>query len=178
MQKTLNCNSCGSPGLEQTGQNLFRCGHCGSVITVQPEQAKPAQNAGSIGEAVKNLKQAVAGTVTAALTEAATAVTSAFSEVKSVEIQYGRTTVTKREFANRWLLKQVIIPETVTSVQKFAFAKSRKIAVLTLPYSVDYVGKKAFKGWTAAQVLYVNKEKSLLWDKKWNKGCRAQIIYG
>jgi acyl-[acyl carrier protein]--UDP-N-acetylglucosamine O-acyltransferase len=66
---------------------------------------------------------------------------------------------------------------SVDNIDSFAFAKYFAITSLVIPDYVTYVAAKAFDGWIKCQTIYVNKANSKNFDKKWDKGCSAKIVY-
>jgi len=71
----------------------------------------------------------------------------------------------------------VQIPSSVTFIDEHAFAGCTNLKEITIPDSVEDVGPQAFAEWGKDQTISVNKRNSKEWHKKWDKDCKAKIIY-
>ncbi len=70
----------------------------------------------------------------------------------------------------------VTIPNSVTSVVKYAFSDCKKITSVTIPNSVTYIGENAFYQCTSLTDVYLSADpEKLEWDED---GCDDFIIFG
>ena len=76
-------------------------------------------------------------------------------------IPSGTTTIGKSAFRNARKLRQVNIPESVTTIESEAFCDCWSVVELVIPHSVTDIGKGAFRGCTSLETVvlpqYINK---------------------
>jgi hypothetical protein len=79
----------------------------------------------------------------------------------------------------------VLIPNSVSRIDSYAFAGCTSIASFDLKDSVTTLGACVFDGWTAAQSIRIRNPilKRWLgapsgWDSRWDSGCSAVITSG
>lgn len=61
-----------------------------------------------------------------------------------------------------------------------AFMQCTRIPSLSVPSSVETIGAEAFDMWGADQTLTIGFTENALpsgWNKNWNKGCEAEVVY-
>ena len=77
-------------------------------------------------------------------------------------------------------LTEVIIPETVNTIENGAFAYLENVKEITIPSSVTTMGAGNFEGWTSSQTIHVpfssEDSRPSGWEAEWNVG-EAQIDY-
>lgn len=98
------------------------------------------------------------------------------SEIKSeFEEEYGYTLEIEAKVSD---LTEIIIPQTVTTIETGAFAYLTNIPEITIPSSVTSMGKGAFASWTSEQTIHIPTSDGSTptgWDSEWNSGCQANI---
>lgn len=68
------------------------------------------------------------------------------SDVEEVVMTEGITILGKRSFAECKKLKQIVMVEGLKEISAECFMNSEALSIINIPYSVDFVGEKAFWG--------------------------------
>lgn len=71
---------------------------------------------------------------------------------------------------------QLILNEKLIFIQDRAFMNCGFAGELVIPESVDYIASSAFAGCNFAKI-YVDKSNVHIFNKNWNSGCDAEIVY-
>ena len=69
-----------------------------------------------------------------------------YSQIKSVDIRQGITTISENAFRSCRNLTSLTIPESVTSVGWFAFSDCTSLTTITIPDGLTHIGAAAFDG--------------------------------
>ena len=84
------------------------------------------------------------------------------TNIKSVKIEYGVTSIGYEAFAYCTSLTTVTIPDSVTSIGDFAFSKCKSLTTVTIPDSVTSIGSGAFAYCTSLNKIYFKGDKPTL----------------
>ena len=77
-------------------------------------------------------------------------------------------------------LTSYTIPDSVTTIGKWAFDSVTVLKSITIPASVRYVDLNAFREFTSNQTIYIEASKSYVdanWEIGWDSNCEAKIVY-
>lgn len=100
------------------------------------------------------------------------------TNLKKVIIPSSVERIMEEAFSGCSNLKEVQIAPNVYSIWNRAFADCKNIIELKLPNTVFDIADEAFDGWTSEQTIYISKEAKRMSKKnKWEKGCKANIIF-
>ena len=77
------------------------------------------------------------------------------SDIKTVEIQRGVTSIGYGAFSGCTSLSSITIPESVTSIGKYAFERCTSLSSITIPESVTRIGSYAFDGCTSLSSITI-----------------------
>ena len=78
------------------------------------------------------------------------------SDITSVEIPEGVTSIDEEAFAKCSKLKSITIPNSVTSIGDYAFKGCSSLTSITIPNSVTKIGEEAFSGCTGELIVNCN----------------------
>ena len=89
----------------------------------------------------------------------------------------GVTDCTGFSFSIYTKLERLIIGNSITRIYSLRGLKG--IKEIIIPENVTSIGSYAFSGWTDSQTIYIEAEEVPSgWDENWNKNCNAKIVYG
>lgn len=106
----------------------------------------------------------------------------AFQDCKSltsVNILNGITEIGESIFSNCQSLTSVTIPNSVTKIGHGAFSGCESLTSIIIPDSVTKIDFDAFFDCTSLKTIYCKAPSQPSgWDKDWNDGCEAKIVWG
>lgn len=80
------------------------------------------------------------------------------------------TKIPSRCFAHCEKLEQLVLPESIVTIESESFLNCKSLSILDIPKSVVEIAKDAFDGWDDTQTIILHSPFEL------NLACRAQII--
>lgn len=98
------------------------------------------------------------------------------NNLKTIIFKEGLESIDNGAFNNCTSLTNITLPESLLYIGLMAFSNVPLEGDLVIPENVKYVEEKAFAK-TKLKNIYVKKELTTKWNKKWNEYCNANIIY-
>src|SRR5574344_836451 len=95
------------------------------------------------------------------------------SNITSVVIKSGVTSIGKYAFKGYLRLTSVSIPSGVTSIGNYAFYDCSDLTSVSIPGSVTSIGSPAFLGCSGLTDVYYNTTSPITYDSNWNLGSTA-----
>lgn len=89
------------------------------------------------------------------------------SNVQTLDIQYGITSIGDSAFVSVPNLTKVTIPNSVTYIGFYAFKYCSKLTSITIPNSVSFIGNTAFENCDALTTINIKKPKNSIAGSPW-----------
>jgi len=101
------------------------------------------------------------------------------SELKEITLTSSIKEIENYAFSGCSSLQNIELPSSITGLGAGVLSYCRNLETLTIPASVIKVGEKAFSDCAKMKTLRCKASiQPPSWDTDWNKGCRAEIVWG
>ena len=86
--------------------------------------------------------------------------------------------ITRNAFAGNTVLRSIVIPESVHTIEGSAFRDTVNLSSIIIPSGVGLMGSNVFSGWTSSQSILIagRTQEPTFWAPDWNGG-NAQVIW-
>ena len=99
------------------------------------------------------------------------------TNMKSIDIPNGVTSIGSGVFQNYKALTDVTIPNSVTSIEGLAFNYCTALTNVDIPNSVTSIGNNAFYNCTALETITIDKPEGSITGAPWGAPSTTQIIW-